>query len=940
MNRIDSYFRFSSFVSTTGVGVFVSRASVLCRLIIMVGLLSPAVASANDKDSFVLVANRVITANDRGVWSYQPGVVIVRQGKIIAVGDASKLPKPSDLRVIQFPDATVMPGLVCAASDLINPHTGDESTAGGYLAIDGFDPYGSYDSALAGGVTTVHLNPGHHRLLSGQGAVVKLGGPRDEMVLLRQADLTVTFSQAVTNPPRDVTYTSPSSSDLAILPGVRQRPDSRMGFAIGLDEALERAAGEAANFHGKSLGNSWNMKTPLRIHAERAADLRAASRYITRNGRRGYLVGGSEAGLVTELLGDDSVPVVYQLGLAMRGMLDDIGFDPEAIDADLAALRKLSSSHLALAVSRGLAVSDLRVAAGLALRAGLSERQVIEAVTSVPAKLLGVADRVGTIAVGRDADLIILSGGALSTSSHVRRVYIGGELAFDAPTTQAIVVHADVVWVSPDKQIEHGAVLIENGKITAVGKTVPHPPFAKIIDGGPGSYVTPGFIDAYGHLGLDGDSSAPGPEFSLSRIIGVAGEPDLRVAASGVTSVMLSPYAASSQGSQVSFIKTAGQLPKLRTVRVTAGVYFDMVGQDPIKVAETLSKRFEAGKKYLEKWKKYEKELTEWKEKRAKGETIISKPKSEETTEASSDADPITGTWSVSISGGPLPEPQTANLRLKLDGDSVEGRISVPGAPEDVKVSGTFDGSHLSAEIVLDIDGMANPTIEADLVGEDHLVGKVSVQGMEIDFDAARTDKKDVQFKVVKLKTRGKDGRPLPPKVEAALEPLRQALGKKIPIIVSVTSAAEIASVLKATHDFELDVVLIGAESAEVHASALVEKNVGVIVPKQMVRWRNNKRYHQADVLSRQGVMVAFQSDGEDSARSLPLVGLYAVERGMSADAALAAFTSNPAKMFHLENRVGALKVGLDGDLVIFSGHPFELESRVIRVMVNGEEVK
>ncbi len=938
MNRIDS--RYSCFVSADFRANIISHVRVSCMIMVMTVMLLPVTVYAEDHASFTLTAKRVITADARGVWSYEPGMVIVRQGKIVAVGDALKLQPPDDLRLIEFPDATIMPGLVCAAGKMIPSHTGDESVAGGYEAIDSFDPYGSYESSLAGGVTTVHLSPGLHRLLSGQGAVVKLGGPRDDMILLRQADLTVSFLQDATNPPLDVNYQTPSSSDVAIVPGVRQRPSSRMGMSLGLDEAIERMTEKGTGFHGMSLGQAWHAKTPLRIYAERAVDLKAASSYLKQHGRSGYLVGGREAGMVAELLGDNGVPVVYQLGSALRGLIDDIGFDPEAIDADLTALRRLSSTPITLAVSPGLPVGDLRVASGLAQRAGFSEQQVIQAITSRPAEVLGVQDRVGAIAVGRDADLVVLSGGALSTSSHVRRVYIGGELAYEAPQAKAIVVHADVVWVSPDEQFEHGAVLIEDGKISAVGKTVPHPPFAKVIEGGPGSYVTPGFIDARGHLGLDGDESAPGPEISLSRIIGVAGEPDLRVAASGVTSVMLSPYAASSQGSQVSLIKTAGQLRKHRTVRDTAGVFFDMVGQDPSKIVESLNKRLEAGKKYLEKWKKYEKELAEWKEKRAKGEAVNGKPASEETAETPSEADPITGTWSVTISGGPLPEPQTANLRLKLDGTDVEGRISVPGAPEELKVSGTFEDNHLSIEILLDIEEIGNPSIEADLVEEDHLVGKVLVEGMEIDFDATRTDKNDVQFKVVKRKTRGKDGRPLPPKVEASLEPLRQVLEKKIPIVTSVSTAAEIASVLKVAKDFELHVVLVGAEHAAVHTSKLIEKNVGVILPKQVVRWRNNQRYHQADDLSRQGVMIAFQSDGEDSAGSLPLVGLHAVERGMSADAALAAFTTNPAKMFHVQDRVGALQVGLDADLVIFSGHPFELRSRVIRVMINGEEVK
>jgi hypothetical protein len=390
----------------------------------------------------------------------------------------------------------------------------------------------------------------------------------------------------------------------------------------------------------------------------------------------------------------------------------------------------------------------------------------------------------------------------------------------------------------------------------------------------------------------------------------------------------------------VTVVKTGGKDRLSRVVRKTAGVIFHLRDVDPMKIGEQLTKHLEEGKKYREKWLKYEKELAEWKEKQAKGEKVDGEAEAEEAAEEEQKEDPITGTWTLTISGGPMPEPQTATMQLRLTGSDIEGRIIVPGMPEEAKVVATFDGKHISGEIQMDIEGMGYPTVEADLVEEDHIVGIVSFEGMEVDLDAQRTDKEAPEFKVVKRRTRGKGGRPLPPKVEEKLEPIRAMLDKKIPAVCAVRTAAQIDAVLKVAESFEVSVVLVGAEEAAAHAETLIEKSVGVVVPKDMVRWWNERWYHQSDDLSRKGVSIAFQSDAEDGARALPLLGLHAVERGLSPDAALAAFTTKAAKMYKLDDDIGSLEAGRFGDLVIFSGHPFEVGSSVTRVIINGEEVR
>lgn len=939
-------------VSLPGLGLVMRRGSAEAQarlrfcggtvgLVLLFTLGSSAQVAAADDANFALRAKYILPAAPEHPEVIENGVIVVRDGRIVALG-ADAVPPP-DLPLIELPDGWVTPGLVAAMTNLAPPHTGQDSVGAAYAAIDSFDMYAEQVVALSSGVTTVHLHPGTHRLLSGQGGVVKLAGPAVQRVMRARADLTINADEAALRPPRKVTYRTPASSDVAIPPAERQRPDSRLGMWLALEEALAgaRRPGSADGFdlHGPALAEAWAARLPLRVHTQRRADLQGALSFLARHERDGYLVGGAEAGAVVESLRSQSVSLVFLMDAPWSAGDYNIGADPEALQVDVAALRKLDGARTALAPRSG-APRDLRLAAALAVRAGLSRPQALAAITRIPAEILGVGERIGSLTAGKDADLVVFSDDPFSTGAQVQAAFVGGVRVYTVPSNEAVVVRAETVWVDESTRFSPGAVLIEKGKITAVGHSVPQPPFAKVIEGGPGSFVTPGFVDARGHLGLEGDRTAPGPELTLADIVGVPDVTERRVARAGVTTQVLSPYAASTLGSQVAAIKTHGGTRPARILRPSAGVYFDLSDADEVDIEERIAKRLETAQKYLEKWQKYEKELAEWQEKRAKGETVEAKPKAVETKEATEKVDPITGTWSVTISGGPIPEPQTATMRLRLEGNDIEGRIVVPGAPEEAKVVATFDGKHISGHIEIDTGGMGYPEIEADLVEEDHIVGKISFQGIEIDLDARRTDRGAVEFRVVRRKTRGKDGRPLPPKIDEALEPLRRVLERKAPLVAQVRTAAQIAAVLTLAEKHELDVVLVNAEGAAAHADQLKERGVGVVLPTALVRERLDRWYVQADDLTRRAVAVAFQSEAEDGAYALPLVGLRAVERGMGADAALAAFTVHASRMFKLDDRIGSLAEGRDGDVVVFSGHPFAASSRVLRVLINGEEVR
>ncbi|MHC4180091.1 MAG: amidohydrolase family protein, partial [Planctomycetota bacterium] len=739
--------------------------------LVAVGVMSsPAKA---DPDSFALRARRILPVSPDLPWVIANGVIVVREGRVVAVGTDVEI--PPDLPTIEFPDGTVIPGLVAAASNLVGERprggtamfisggfvimssgggqAGDKSIAAGYRAVDGFDRYENYARTLAAGVTSVHLNPGSHRLLTGQGAVAKLGGPPPGRVVRPRADLTVNLGPDVNDPPADVTYPFPASADVAITPGRRQRPGSRMGQFLALEEAvcdaLAGKRGEQFSIHGPALARAWKDRLPLRIRADRTGDLLGGIKFLRQQQRAGYFVGGAEVDRVADAIRGANVPLVYQPRNRFRAPGGDIGRDPAALGAPLCDFEALEGVKVALAPPLGQPVADLRLAAVRASGAGLGPRRALEAITRTAAEILGVADRVGSLAPGKDADLLVLSGDPLEVSSHVQAVYVQGRRVFEPPAGGALVVKAGTIWAAPGKEIRDGQILVENGKIVAVGRSVPHPPFARVIDARPDGFVTPGLIDAHGHLGLHGDRSAASRDMRLSKLVGAADVTDRRVSAAGITTVLMAPYSGSSMGSPSAAIKTSGARRADRVIRDPAAVLFDVGRADPTTVQATLGKSLAAGKKYLDTWKKYEKDLKEFLEAKEKGEKPEAGEESkEEETKEEAGPDPVTGTWEAEARGGPLPMPVTMTIVIQLTGSTVEGRITRSSMGFTGSISGTFDGKHLSAEIAVDMPGVeTTATLEADLVEEDHFKGTVTVEGVTAQIEGRRVDKTPVDLK-------------------------------------------------------------------------------------------------------------------------------------------------------------------------------------------------
>ena len=903
--------------------------------LILIGILSlwgQSVAAQGAGDDFVLRAGTVHT----GIREIPDGAIVVRDGKVVAAAAWSELEDDASLDqlpLVHWPDAYVTPGLVAAASGLVSPHSSPESISAAFRASDGFDRYGDHRTLLRTGVTTVHLSPGEHRLVSGQGAVVKLVGDAEDRIIRSSSDLSLSLTDDVDGPRALLEIPFPASSDVAITAPVEQRPRSRIGRLLALSEAIEKSTEDAAA-HGE-LAQAWQSGLPLRVAARRAPEILAAISFIRGKGREGYIVGGTEIAEVTPALAAAGIPLVLRIQLVGG----DVGFSAREPIEGLTHWPDLGSDGLMALAPPGNDLANLRWALVEAASHMKNPEDSIALVTHNAARILGVDDRVGSLEAGADADIVVWNEAPWNITAHPLEVVADGRSVWQPRNESVTVIRAETIWLSPEEAIDDGEILVEDGKIASVGRRVPHPPHSKVVDAGPGSFVVPGFIDSFGHLGLRGDTGAAGTGDRLFRLIGSADEPEHRVARAGVTSQLLTPRRLQRGAATAVLVKTAGRTRATRVAQPVSALLLEASGH-PDEALGAITRLLGQGQKYLDSWKKYEKELAEWQEKKDAGETIETKDEVEEEVVEEEGPDPLTGIWELSISGGPLPDTETFSISIQLEGDKFEGRIVDPVPPIPVRVVGTLSGTTIEATIEIE-DGVIpdTPRIEAELTGEDSLSGTISVMQFSADVVGTRTSKEAKTFKVERRKKRDDDGRPNPPKVNLAMEPIRDVLEKKIPVVVTPSGLEVAAKVIQFFSKKEISLTLrLGPEMR--HYSDLLSKNsVSVILPRQVTFTVNREEFAPASFLTRAGINVAFQSQASDGARALPQQAMEAVARGMGADAALYALTRGAAEALGAQDRVGSIEQGLDADLLIWHGHPLEAGSRLQRVFIDGEEV-
>jgi hypothetical protein len=295
--------------------------------------------------------------------------------------------------------------------------------------------------------------------------------------------------------------------------------------------------------------------------------------------------------------------------------------------------------------------------------------------------------------------------------------------------------------------------------------------------------------------------------------------------------------------------------------------------------------------------------------------------------------------WEATIEHEMLPEPVNILMRVNHDGPRVVILLSSPDFPEvpGEEVEGEWDGKNIHIELPTELGTVQ---INGELDAPDHMNISVVLMGLgSVEFEAFRTEVGESGKVIASTKKlRKKDEGPAEPDKDWKQEGLRSLFEGRAMAIVRVNRADEIQDAMDLFKQFELPLQLSSANAAAELAEKLKDEGVGVVLSAGISR-EDGRDYARAAVLHQAGVRTSFKSDSAGGARFLPRVLAMAVSNGLGSEQALAGVTWQAAEMLGIDHRVGRLAAGLDADVVVLDGPPFDVASKVLSVWVNGEEV-
>ncbi len=364
-------------------------------------------------------------------------VVVVRDGKIAEVGPASRVRIPNGYRVLEA--RVVTPGLIDAhtvvgmAGYLNYAHDQDQ--------LDRTDPIQPELRALDAfnirerlvewvrelGVTTLHTGHGPGIVVSGQTMVTKTWGKSvEDAVLVPQAMVAATLGAGALE-------SRPGKS-----PGTRAKAlallRSELVKAQNYDKKLrvkDESKRPARDLRLETLVRVLHRELPLLVTVHRHQDILAALRLAEEFEIRLVLDGCAEAYLVVDEIKAAGVPVIVHPTMTRAGSYGESGSETENVSMETPA--KLRAAGIPMAMQSGYEsyVPKTRVVlfeAGLATAYGLSMEDALAAITIGAARILGVAERVGSLERGKDGDLALFDGDPFEYTTHCVGTVVEGEV--------------------------------------------------------------------------------------------------------------------------------------------------------------------------------------------------------------------------------------------------------------------------------------------------------------------------------------------------------------------------------------------------------------------------------------------------------------------------------------------------------------------------------
>ncbi|MBL8899328.1 MAG: amidohydrolase family protein [Planctomycetes bacterium] len=983
-----------------------SRLRLTRAWIAALALAGLAVAEARTATTGELIAYRAAAIHTGGVPErIENAYLVVRDGKIIDIAALA----PAGARVIDLGAAVIVPGLVAADSSISSADgempnaAGDLRTAGADLrAIDGFDFFASREDLLAAGVTTVYVAPGRSRLIGGRGAVVKLAGAsRDARILRAESDLYVNLSAEALNPPGIFTPPVPPTADEPLLPEELQSPRSTPGISLALRRLLadaqtyraarQKPADQRPAYDATLEAVLTLAASDVRLVGRSAAEMARAIAvqrefFASDSGRRVALSGAVESTQMLAHLASAGLPVILEVESHLGRFAGDLEDRPGELRRDARSAARLDEKGIrfALVPSRETRLDQLRQLAALAQAGGLSEARALQSITSNAAHILGVGERVGSLASGRDADFAVLSAAPFALGSQVLATYVDGERAWaraerGPKVVDSFVLRAGRILDGRGTTFVDAELLVIDGRIAEVGARVARPVGCRVIDYGPNATLTPGFLDARSRFGFaENEGGSFGPEDQVVKLRELHPFGAYELALSGVTTLISSPPKASPKGTPMFAVKPliSEGAQDDAVVRELVGLRFEVKGENRQRALESLASLLKRGKAYHEAWTQYEAAYAKWKaesaaqppapaaavvspakveekkpeEKKAeekKPEEKKDEAKKEDGADAKAKPDLLSGTWEGVAEKVPGYGTVPFSMKIEYDGTEAHGviRPQVALLAPILFEKGRFDGKTLTVSFQFE---NIHIDLTAEIAAEEMKGVAKGPSGNEALVIAKRTERPEARVRNVyrpraEVKTAEVEekGAPKKPKLEGDLECFRRAFRGELAIAVDADRRDEIEAVIRLVRgEYQLGLVLLEPKEYAFAREAIDAFRPDVLWQGTIVKVVDGELQVPSAELARAGVRIGFQSASSTGGRTLREVVAWAVQHGLSPQDALSAVTSWPADMFHVGDRVGSLRRGCDADILVFSGEPFALGTELRTVYLRGRQVE
>ena len=374
----------------------------------------------------------VLAITGARVWpvegeAIERGTVLIQDGKILAVG--SDVAVPAGARVIDGTGKVVTPGFIESNTNLgiveiplsadgsADENSTDPGLGAAFTVVDAFNPYSTaIPVARVEGITRAVATPGRTgHIIQGQAALFQLSGAHvPDSVARAPVAMMAALGEA----------------------GAALAGGSRASAMVRLRELLQDAVDFGRNRTAWNAGQRRDYvrgrldlealqpvvggELPLAIQANRASDLLAAMRLADEFKLKLVLVGAAEGWMVAVEIARRNVPVV------LKPLTNIPSFD--ALNAALENAARLRRAGVTIALSSfdTHRAGTLRQEVGNAIAYGLDREEALRAVTLAPARIWGVAETTGSLAPGKQADVVVWSGDPFELTTHVERVFIGG----------------------------------------------------------------------------------------------------------------------------------------------------------------------------------------------------------------------------------------------------------------------------------------------------------------------------------------------------------------------------------------------------------------------------------------------------------------------------------------------------------------------------------